>query len=171
MRFKVSWIRTRPVSCPEISPINWERATAAGSVGRGRIEVVSLSEHLIQPPPRTKWSPLLCRWALTKGGEVGRGQRTWMVTHCVQGTRHNASICHQRPRGRAMLHRAQATPTGHISWPCLLFWSCFRIIMASGVSDVIPALTLWFLHHALFRAAVLKRTIDRRTGPSPVWGL
>ena len=35
MRFKVSWIRTCPVSQPEISPINWEPATGAGSVGRG----------------------------------------------------------------------------------------------------------------------------------------
>ena len=41
--------------------------------------------------------------------------------------------------------RQQATFRG-----CVLFWSCFRIIMASGVGDVIPALTLWFLHHALF---------------------
>ena len=40
--------------------------------------------------------------------------------------------------------RQQATFRG-----CVLFWSCFRIIMASGVGDVIPALTLWFLHHAL----------------------
>ena len=38
------------------------------------------SEHLIQPPPRTKWSPLLCRWALTRGGEGGGNELGWLHT-------------------------------------------------------------------------------------------
>ena len=132
------------VSCPEISPINWERATGAGSVGWGRIEVVSLSEHLIQPPPPTKWSS-----SLSPGSHQRRVGATnldgWKLR--IRGTHDNASICHQSH----VASRNAPPGTGYADTQfggCVLF--CCRIIMASGVGDVISALTLSFLHHALF---------------------